>query len=213
MQKMRTAKRENCGKCGRSYHAVVARYPKITKHQRLHLTFARAKLWRQIFMNQAETWAKNWSKNWAKFSAHFRASCAVQNDPPNFSQNSSPFVTPCLVAEMSKSRLRELLGIAGPNQRASQYYILGKGGERISPLFAKGPLHNEDLPLQCQFEWRDLLGYLEGSMESSLDNLEGLIVVLGTNSGPLHSPPPLKVAEVYPPCLFPGKRLEKAHNP
>ena len=78
----------------------------------LRLTFPRAKLRRQIFMTQVEVWAKNW----AKFSAHFRASFAVQNDRQIFSQNSSQFVTPCLVAENMKFHLRELLGFGGRNK-------------------------------------------------------------------------------------------------
>ena len=72
----------------------------------LRLTFPRAKLRRQIFMTRAEVWAKNW----AKISAHFRASFAVQNDPQIFSPNSFQFITPCLVAEILKFHLRELLG-------------------------------------------------------------------------------------------------------
>ena len=56
------------------------------------------------FMTQAEVWAKNR----AKFSVYFRASFAVQNDPQIFSQNSSQFVTPCLVAEIFKFYLPEL---------------------------------------------------------------------------------------------------------
>ena len=79
----------------------------------LRLTFPRAKLRRQILMTRAEVWAKNWAKNWANFSAHFRASFAVQNDPQIFSQNSSQFITPCLVAENMKFHLRELLGFGG----------------------------------------------------------------------------------------------------
>ena len=79
----------------------------------LRLTFPRAKLRRQIFMTRAEVWAKNWAKNWAKFSAHFRASFALQNDPQIFSRNSSQFITPCLVAEILKFLLRELLGFGG----------------------------------------------------------------------------------------------------
>ena len=77
----------------------------------LRLTFPRAKLQRQIFMTRAEVWAKNW----AKFSAHFRASFAVQDDPQIFSQNSSQFITPCLVVEILKFLLRELLGFGGHN--------------------------------------------------------------------------------------------------
>ena len=64
-------------------------------------------------MTRAEVWAKNWAKNWAKFSVHFRVSFAVQNDPQIFSQNSSQFMTPCLVAENMKFHLRELLGFGG----------------------------------------------------------------------------------------------------
>ena len=60
-------------------------------------------------MTRAEVWAKNW----AKFSAHFRASFAVQHDPEIFSQNSSQFITPCLVAAILKGILRELLGFSG----------------------------------------------------------------------------------------------------
>ena len=48
-----------------------------------------------------------------KFSGHFHASFAVQTDPPNFSQNSSKFITPCLVAEASKLHLPELLAFGG----------------------------------------------------------------------------------------------------
>ena len=68
---------------------------------------------RQIFMTQAEVWAKNWAKNWAKISAYFRASFAVQNDPQIFSPNSSQFFTPCLVVEILKFLLHELLGFGG----------------------------------------------------------------------------------------------------
>ena len=89
----------------------------------LRLTFPRAKLRRQIFMVRAEVWAKNWAKNWAKFSAHFRASFAVQNDPQIFSQNSSQFITPCLVAENLKFHLRELLGFGGRNYHS--FFSLG----------------------------------------------------------------------------------------
>ena len=75
----------------------------------LRLTFPRAKLRPHILMTRAEVWAKNW----AKFSAHFRASFAVQNDPQIFSQDSSQFITSCLVAENLKFHLRELLGFWG----------------------------------------------------------------------------------------------------
>ena len=37
--------------------------------------FPRVKLRQQIFMTQAEVWAKNWAKNWAKFSAHVLRGC------------------------------------------------------------------------------------------------------------------------------------------
>ena len=88
----------------------------------LRLTFPRAKLRRQIFMTRAEVWAKNW----AKFSAHFRASFAVQNDPQIFSQNSSQFITPCLVAENMKFHLRELLGFGGDiDESSAQTRLLG----------------------------------------------------------------------------------------
>ena len=70
-------------------------------------------MWRQIFMTRAEVWAKKWAKNWANFSAYFRASFAVQNDPQIFSPNSSQFITPCLVVEILKFLLRELLGFGG----------------------------------------------------------------------------------------------------
>ena len=46
---------------------------------------------------------------------HFCALFAVQNDPPNVFQPSSPYITPHLVAEMSKFHLRELLGLGSPN--------------------------------------------------------------------------------------------------
>ena len=64
----------------------------------------------------SEVWAENSAKNWAKFSAHIRASLAVQNDPQIFSPNSSQFSTPCLVAEILKFHLRELLGFGGRNK-------------------------------------------------------------------------------------------------
>ena len=51
-----------------------------------------------------------------EFSAHFRASFAVQNDPRIFTQNSSQFITPCLVAEILKFILREFLGFGGGPQ-------------------------------------------------------------------------------------------------
>ena len=86
----------------------------------LRLTFLRAKLRRQMFMTRAEVWAKNWAKNWVKFSAHFRASFAVQNDPQIFSQNSSQFITACLVAEILKFHLRELLGFGGRNVTSNE---------------------------------------------------------------------------------------------
>ena len=56
-----------------------------------------------------------WAKNWATFSVHFCASFAVQNEPQIFSQNSSQFITPCLVAE--------IIAISSP--------LLGLGGRKI----------------------------------------------------------------------------------
>ena len=102
----------------------------------LRLTFPRAKLRRQIFMTRAEVWAKNWAKNWAKFSAHFRASFAVQNDPQIFSQNSSQFITPCLVAENLKFHLHELLGFGGPQGvRANNWGEIPENLGVPNPLF------------------------------------------------------------------------------
>ena len=69
------------------------------------------------FYDRAKFWAKNWAKFWTRFSGHFRASLAAQNDPPIFSPNSSQFITPCLVAEILKFLLRELLGFGGRNER------------------------------------------------------------------------------------------------
>ena len=92
------------------FHSKIAILSRL-----LRLTFPRAKLRRQMFMTRAEVWAKNWAKNWAKFSAHFRASFPVQNDPQIFSQNSSQFITPCLVAEIIKFHLPEFLGLGGHN--------------------------------------------------------------------------------------------------
>ena len=89
--------------------------PRPPWHFVLRLPFPRAKLRRKSFMTRAEVWAKNWAKNWAKFSTHFRASYAVQNDTQIFSQNSSQFITPCLVADILKFHLRELLGFGGHN--------------------------------------------------------------------------------------------------
>ena len=86
----------------------------VMLHLHLHLlgrSVPRAKLRQHIFVTQAEVWAKNW----AKYSGHFRASFAAQNDPQIFSQNSSQFITPCLVAEIMKFHLRELLGLGGRN--------------------------------------------------------------------------------------------------
>ena len=60
----------------------------------------------------AETRAEVWAKNCAKNSAHFRASFGVQNDPQIFSQNSSQFITPCLMAETSNCHLCEFRGAA-----------------------------------------------------------------------------------------------------
>ena len=54
----------------------------------------------------------------------------LQNDPPNFSRNSSQFITPCLVAAKSKVHVRELLGFGGPNkkQKDSQRIIVKISG-------------------------------------------------------------------------------------
>ena len=103
---------ENSAKNASGGDPEVAR---TSRHCLLRLSFPRAKLRRQIFMTRAEVWAKNWAKNWAKISAHFCASFAVQNDPQIFSQNSSQFITLCLVAEILKFHLRELLGCWGRN--------------------------------------------------------------------------------------------------
>ena len=67
-------------------------------------------------MTRAEVWVKNCAKNWVNFSTGFRASFAVQNDPQIFSPNSSPFITPCLVAEILKFHLCELLGLRAATQ-------------------------------------------------------------------------------------------------
>ena len=45
-------------------------------------------------------------------------------------------------------------------------------------LCSKGELHNEDLPLQHQRQWRNLSGYLEGPVEPSVDFVEGASVNL-----------------------------------
>ena len=84
--------------------------------------FDRAKSW-------AKNWAKNWAKFWAKFSGHFCASFTVQNDPPKVPpQNTSQFITPCLVTapvtEISKFHLRELLGLGVPKIS----YVKKRGG-------------------------------------------------------------------------------------
>ena len=75
----------------------------------LCLTFLRAKLRRQIFMTRAEVWAKSW----AKYSAHFRASICCAETTTNLLPNSSQFITPCLVAEISKFHFRKLRGFGG----------------------------------------------------------------------------------------------------
>ena len=53
---------------------------------------------RKLSQNRLKVRAKTWEKNCVKLSGHFRASFAAQSDPPNFSPNSSQFITPCLVA-------------------------------------------------------------------------------------------------------------------
>ena len=71
----------------------------------------RAKLWRHIFMTEAEVWAKKW----AKISVHFRAAFGVQNDPQIFSPKFlTQFITPCLVAEILKFHLPRASGVLGP---------------------------------------------------------------------------------------------------
>ena len=109
---------------------VVKRPGVLSKVQMLRLTFPRAKLRRQIFMTRAEVWAKNW----AKFSAHFRASFAVQNDPQIFSQNSSQFITPCLVVEILKFLLRELLGFGAKSDRKRE-----KGYQKVTEKKCEWP--------------------------------------------------------------------------
>ena len=101
----------------------------------LQPTFPRAKLGVTNFdeLGRSEG-AKLGEDFWAKFSGHFRASFAVQNEPPNFSQNSSQFITPCLVADISKFHLRELLGFGGPQET-----ILG---EPLSQQEATQPSHD-----------------------------------------------------------------------
>ena len=65
--------------------------------------------------NLYDSGAEVWAKNCVKIPWHFRASFTVQNGP----QTSSEFVTPCLVADISKSHLRELLGLGGASPSAA----------------------------------------------------------------------------------------------
>lgn len=58
-------------------------------------------------------------------------------------------------------------------------FLLGHSLSRRLPLQAtQGPLHHSYLSLQHQLEWRYLLGYLEGSMESRLDHQQSLAINL-----------------------------------
>ena len=81
----------------------------------LRLPFPRAKLRRQIFESSKslgeDLGAKKWAKNWTKLCGHFRALFAVQKDPPKVTPK---VITPRSVAEISKSHLREVLGLGGP---------------------------------------------------------------------------------------------------
>ena len=91
---------------------------------------------RQIFMTRAE--------NWAKFSAHFRVSFVAQSDPQIFSQNSSQFITPCLVADIIKFHLCELLGVVSRNMEQKYLkwalFISQKGLQRGTPKAPLPPL-------------------------------------------------------------------------
>ena len=89
----------------------------------LRLTFPRAKLWRQIFMTgQNSGWrigrkvGRNFGRN---FLGIFVLHWLCRTTHQIFSQNSSQFITPCLVTapvtEISKFHLRELLGLGVPN--------------------------------------------------------------------------------------------------
>ena len=91
-------------------------------------------------MTRAEVRAKNRAKNWAKFSVHFRASFAVQNDPQIFSQNASQSITPCLVAEILKFHLRELLGFGGHKIFSANRFSL----QIKNYIFANRPFKNWD---------------------------------------------------------------------
>ena len=63
---------------------------------------------------------------------------------------------------------------------------------RVLPLYhlphrlpiqaAEGQLHDEDLPPEHQRERLDLSGYLEGSVESGVDDLEGCVLALFLSS-------------------------------
>ena len=119
----------------------------------LRLTFPRAKLRRQIFMTRAEELGEELGE---EFSAHFRASFAVQNDTQIFSQNSSQFITPCLVAEILQFHLRELLGFGGhsvicasskaPFEKKSLRYLGGSFAPWLHsiglPTYPLGPQKN-----------------------------------------------------------------------
>ena len=88
----------------------------------LRLTFPRAKLWRQIFMTGQNSGRRVRRKIGRSFGRNFpgifvlHLLCRMSH--PNFSPNSSQFITPCLVTapvtEISKFHLRELLGLGVP---------------------------------------------------------------------------------------------------
>ena len=78
-------------------------------------------------------------------SVRFRASFAVQNGPANFFQNASQFITLCLVVEMSRFHLPELLGLGGPSQAPSNlqgesnmYQIVVAVSCRLCPPLPEG---------------------------------------------------------------------------
>ena len=86
----------------------------------LPLTFPRAKLRQRICMTPGRRIGRGIGRNFGQnylgiFVLHILCRATHQN----FSQNSSQFVTPCLVstpvAEISKFHLRELLGFGAPD--------------------------------------------------------------------------------------------------
>ena len=70
-----------------------------------------------IFSSLAIAWAKNWAKKWQKIGRSFLSMfvlyllCRITHQ--HFSQDSSEFITPCFVAEISKFHFREVLGLGG----------------------------------------------------------------------------------------------------